>query len=302
VTLQLATRAGQLLGLARLALFDVSRVLDRLLDLADLGADGVEAPLDLVELVAGVHVRGALLLERGLDAAHVGDRLLERIGLATGLLLELVQLFAERARVQREQLGMHLALLILEFLVALGRARLALGVLQLAVDLLAQVAQALEVLLGVADAVLGLAAPLLVLGDAGRLLEVDAQLLGLGLDQARDHALLDDRVAARPETCTQEDVGDVAATATRAVQRVGRDAVAAHLALDGDLGVLRILAAERTVAVVEGQLDRRDADRLARGRTVEDDTVRADDADQVAGDLDRGRVDERLEPGQLDLL
>ena len=61
-----------------------------------------------------------------------------------------------------------------------------------------------------ASAVLGLAAALLVLGDARGLLEEHAQLLGLGLDDARDHALLDDRVGARPEARAEEDVGDVA--------------------------------------------------------------------------------------------
>jgi hypothetical protein len=44
----------------------------------------------------------------------------------------------------------------------------------------------------------------------GRLLQVDAQLLRASLDQARDHALFDDRVAAWPQAGAEEDVGDVA--------------------------------------------------------------------------------------------
>ena len=51
---------------------------------------------------------------------------------------------------------------------------------------------------------LGFAAALLVLGDARGLLEEHAQLLGLRLDDARDHALLDDRVAARAEAGAEE--------------------------------------------------------------------------------------------------
>jgi hypothetical protein len=60
----------------------------------------------------------------------------------------------------------------------LGLAGLALQVLELLVDFLAQVVQALEVLARVAHARLGLLAALLVLGDAGGFLEIDAQVLG----------------------------------------------------------------------------------------------------------------------------
>jgi hypothetical protein len=50
-------------------------------------------------------------------------------------------------------------------------ARLALQAVQLFLELLAEVLEARQVLAGVLDAVLGLAAALLVFGDAGRLLE-----------------------------------------------------------------------------------------------------------------------------------
>jgi hypothetical protein len=53
---------------------------------------------------------------------------------------------------------------------------------------------------------LGLAAPFLVARDAGRLLEEHPQLLGFGLDHARDHALADDRVGARPQAGPEEHV------------------------------------------------------------------------------------------------
>ena len=80
---------------------------------------------------------------------------------------------------------------------------------ELFLDLLAEVFQALEILAGVPNALLGFAAALLVLGYARRFLEERAQLLGLGLDEARDHALLDDRVGARPEAGAEEHVRDV---------------------------------------------------------------------------------------------
>ena len=62
-----------------------------------------------------------------------------------------------------------------------------------------------------ADAVLRLAAALLVPGDAGGLLEEGAQVVGPRLDDARDHALLDDRVAARAQAGAEEQLRDVLA-------------------------------------------------------------------------------------------
>ena len=60
------------------------------------------------------------------------------------------------------------------------------------------VLDARQILARVGEAAFGLLAALLVLRDARGLLEEDAQLLGLGLDDARDHPLLDDRIGARP--------------------------------------------------------------------------------------------------------
>ena len=173
-------------------------------------------------------------------------------------------------------------------------------------------------------------APLLVARDAGGLLEEHAQLLGLGLDDARDHALLDDRVGARPEAGAEEHVGDVAPAHVRAVDVVAGLAVALQHALDRDLGVLRPLPRGAAQRVVEDQLDRGARERLAVARAVEDHVlhriaaqrrgarfaqhpahgvddvrfaaaVRADDADQLAGNVDRGGIDEGLESGKLDL-
>jgi len=70
----------------------------------------------------------------------------------------------------------------------------------------------------VANPVFGLAAAFLVLGDAGRLLEVDPQLLRLGFDQARNHPLLDNRVTARPEPGAKKNIGDVTSATAGAVE------------------------------------------------------------------------------------
>ena len=202
---------------------------------------------------------------------------------------------------------------------------------ELARQFLAYVVQALEVLLGVPDAVLGFAAALLVLRNSGRFFEINAQVFGLRLDQLADHALLDDRVAARTETGAQEDVHDVAAAAFGAVQEIRRLRVARHLATDRDFRVFGVFTADATIGIVERQFDARERGRLARGRAVEDhvgdrftaklpsrtfahhpthrvDDVRfatavgSDDCAAISGETDRCRIYERLEAGQLDLL
>ena len=148
--------------------------------------------------------------------------------------------------------------------------RLRVELLELLAELDADVLDAREILARVGEPPFGLLAPLLVLGDAGGLLEEHAQLLGLRLDDARDHPLLDDRVGARPEPGAEEEIVDVAAAHRDVVDVVRRIPVARQHALDRDLGVLPPLAADAAQAVVEVELDRRAADGLALARAVED--------------------------------
>jgi hypothetical protein len=197
-------------------------------------------------------------------------------------------------------------------------------------DLVTQVVETLEVLPRMANAGLRLAPALLVPGNAGGLFEEHPQLLGPRLDEAGDHALLDDRVATGSEPGAQEQPGDVLAPAARAVEEVGRGAIARHDAPHGNLGVIGILPAHCSIGVVEHELDRGGPHRLASARAVEYDvrhrvaaqmlggtlahhpahgvddvrlaaTVRAYDADEIRGEADGGRVHEGLEAGQLDL-
>src|SRR5204863_3307151 len=118
--------------------------------------------------------------------------------------------------------------------------------------------------------VLGLATALLVLGDAGGLLEEQAQLLGLALDDAADRALADDGVGARPQAGAEEDVLHVAPAHRLVVDVVARRAVARQHALDRDLGKRVPLPAGARVFVAEHQLDAGAAGRLALARAVED--------------------------------
>ena len=108
----------------------------------------------------------------------------------------------------------------LVLLVARRHLGLRFQLFQLSAELEADVGDARQVLARIGEAVLGLAAALLVARDARGLLEEHAQLLGLRLDDARDHALLDDRVGARPESGAEEHVGDVAPAHGRAVDVV----------------------------------------------------------------------------------
>ena len=216
---------------------------------------------------------------------------------------------------------MQLALFFLEALVAARSNGLPLQVTDLLVEFLAQIVQAVKVLARMRDAALGLAAALLVLGNAGGLFEEGAQVIGLGLDQARDHALLDDGVAAAAKPGTEEQLRDVLAPAARAIDEIRRLAVARYLAFQRHFRVAGVGTGDRAVGVVEHQFDRGIADRLAPAGAVEDHvrhviaaqvlggylahypahgvydvrlaaTVGADDPGQVAWQVDRGRVHE----------
>ncbi len=205
---------------------------------------------------------------------------------------------------------------------------LARQVADLLVDLVAQVLQALHVLARVGDAAFGFLAALLVARDARGLLDEGTHVVAARLDDARDHALLDDGVAARAQARAQEQRGDVLAAAARAIDEVGAVAIARDHALQRDLGVAGVGAADLAVAVVEDQLDRGRAHGPAAAGPVEDDVghriaaqvargklahhpahgiddvglaaaVRAHDAGEVGRERDIGGVHEGLEPGEL---
>src|SRR5262249_25799601 len=160
---------------------------------------------------------------------------------------------------------------LFELAVAFGRPRLPLQMLDLPAELFADVVQAIEVLFGVADAGFGFSAPLFVLWDGRRFLEIDGQLFRLSIAHLAVHPLFDDRVAARTEAGAEEDVHDVAAPALRAVQEILRLRITGDLPADRDFTVVGVLAADAAVAVVEGEFDARERGRFARRRAVEDD-------------------------------
>ncbi len=187
----------------------------------------------------------------------------------------------------------------------------------------ANVVHAQQILARIADAQFGFAAAVAVFGNARRFFEEDAQFLRLGLDDARDHALLDDGVSARTQPGAEENIGDVLAPHVLVVDVIAGIAVALQHALDGNLGVARPLPGGLAQAVVENQLDAGARHRLALAGAVENHvlhgfaaqrggpgfaqhpaqrvdyirlaaTVGADDADELPRQGDMRRINEGL--------
>ena len=319
----LAQRAGKLLAAP-------ADRLDGLLGPRNLRARIDHVAIPAVVRVRGLRVSGPRLLELRFDPSLIGQRRIQPAALIRDMPRIAVRFLVAGPPLEREVLGLELALRRLELAVLPGKGGLALEVREPARELLAQVVQPIEVLLRVAHPVLGLAPTLLVPGDPRCFLDDVAQIVGLRLDDPRDRSLFDDRVAARTEPGTVEHVHDVASPAPRTVERVRRLSFAHELAAHRDLVVRGETAAGATVEIVEHELDARTAHRLARPRSVEhhvrhgvaaqtarrylahdpanriDDVglsaaVRAHDADDFAGKLDGGGIDEGLEAREPNL-
>ena len=303
---------------------------DRFLRPPHLGPHLQGRPVPLVVSVRGLPVRRPRPLEPRLDRPlpRAGRLELHLLGADRGAAR--LRLALQTLPAKGQQLGPQAALLRLEDGVALRLRGLALEAGEVLVELLAEIAQPVEVVVRLAHPALGLAPPLAVQGDAGRLLEETAQLLRPGLDETRDRALLDDGVAARAKARAEKEIGDVAPPAPRAVQVVDGLALAVDDPPDRDLLAPGETPAGPAFGVVEEELDRGLADRPARGGAVEDHVheelaaklarralphypaYRVDDVglaaavgpdhpDEIAGEVDRDRIDERLEPGEPDL-
>ena len=310
-------------------LAEFALVCDLLFNAGQGAADFVTCGLGLVQRLGGGFATLAAGFDLALGLALLGDGLLQPGFFLRQAFAQRLQLGIEQPEFQRFPLGVLDPSLSLDRLVLLGLLGLPRKMLQLFADFFAQVVEAVEILAGVADAGLGFLAAFLVFGDAGGFFQIHAQLFGLGLDDLRDHALLDDRVAARAQAGAEEQVGDVAAAAFGAVEVVVALAVAADLALDRDFVERGIFAGDGVVGVVEHQFDRGLRHRLARRAAGKDHvgqrvaaqaagrafahhpadgvddvrlaaSVRPHHAGHVGGQVQGGRVDEGLEAGELD--
>src|SRR6185437_4660639 len=304
-------------------------VLDLLFDAREFGADLVDLGLHRVHRFDVLLVRLAAGFDFGFEMTLRGQLAFQRgFGLAQGLPVR-IQFRAHRAVVQGAQFGFAQRALFLQLLPAFGGARLPVQMIELLLDFLAHVLDAVEVLARGLDAAFGFLAAFLVTRDAGGFFQMDAQLFGPRFDNLRNHALLDDRIAARAEAGAEEQVGDVAAAAAHAVQVVVGLRITADAAFHRDLVEAGVLATQRAVGVVENQLDGRLPDRFASGRAGKDHVgdrfaaqpagrafahhpadrvddvglataVGAADPGEIGGKVQDGRIDEGLESGQLD--
>ena len=145
--------------------------------------------------------------------------------------------------------------------------------LELIAKFLTDVVDTQQVFAGVLQPQLGFTAALAILRYAGGLFEETAQVFRFRLDNARNHALLDDGVTAPAQAGAQKDIGDVAAAHMQVIEEIGRFAVALEHTLDRDLRVRRPGPGCLAETVVEDQLDAGTADRLAIARAIENDVL-----------------------------
>ena len=212
-----------------------------------------------------------------------------------------------------------------ELLALLRLAHLALQGADLALHLAQDVLLAQEVLLGLLDLAERLLAVGLELGDAGRLLEHGAAVLGTRGEHRVNLALGHHRIGAGADARAHEEVLHVLEARGLLVDVVLAGAVAVDAAGDGDLVVV---GAELLLALGEGDGHFRRAERLARVGAVEDHvgelgapqrsrlllaenpadrvgniglsaSVRTDDRDQTGIEVEPRLVRERLEADYL---
>ena len=229
----------------------------------DLGIGRVHLALCVVQCIASGKMRfpgflGARLgfPQRGALRLKVGRRPLDfqrqALALAFGF-----------AFAQQPQQLLALGQLLVQGMVAAGHLGLRFEALDLVTEFFPNVLDAQEVLAGIFETPLRLLAPFLVAGDAGRLFEEHAQVVRLGLDDARNHALANDGVRTRAEAGAEEQIGDVLAADLQVVDEVVRLALPGQHALDRQFGVLRPLAECPAEQVLEDQLDGSTRYRLA---------------------------------------
>ena len=172
--------------------------------------------------------RGLRLLDAAAQPAALLLRLLERGGEGAAALVELREADAGQIQVDLAQLGLQL-------LVAAGARGLGAERMDLAAQLRDDVGEAGEVLVGRLELAQRLAAVGAEAGDAGRLLEDRAAVLGAGGEDGVDLPLGHHGVGRRADARVHEEALDVAEAAGRAVDEVLALAGAEDAAGDGDL-------------------------------------------------------------------
>ena len=235
-----------------------------------LGIGGIHFGLGGMQGVGGSEMGFARLLHARLDLAQ-GSRFgfdavdgfrYQPIQL-DGLGLGIVAFFQPEQALAASQLGLQIAILLRHHGLAFESSDLTL-------EFATNVVDTGDVLARIFEPALGFLAPFLVLGDASRLFEEATQFFWLRLDDARNHALADDRVGTRPQASAEEEIDHVAAAHVQVIDVVAGIALAVENALDRYFGILVPLAGNAALMVVEKQLDARPSHFLATARALED--------------------------------
>ena len=190
---------------------------------------------------------GSLRLRAGLVADHADGEVAALFGFR--------QLGIGADPAQMEQRGLGGAHLRRDVAVADRLPRLLLERVDLAGELVDDVLDAREVLLGGAQPKLGLVAPRVQAGNAGRLFQHTPALLRLRLDDLADAALVHQSRRARAGRSVGEQDVDVAGAHLAAVDAVGRTLFALDPARDVELLVLVELRRRLAVRVVDQHRD-----------------------------------------------
>ena len=214
------------------------------------GTEAGQAPPCLGALAVAVGKPGLDLRPLLGDDGEIG---LNRVALLLRLVRALLgggELLGPSAGLGGQKLSAQFVRFALEAGVDVGGLGLLLQRAQAAASLALDVERAVEVVLGALQPKLRAAPALAVLGEAGGLLDEDAAVARLRVDDLLDAALADDGVHLAAEVHVGEDVDDVGQAAARAVQAILAVARAIEAPADRDLG-----EAERLVIALVGRED-----------------------------------------------
>src|SRR5690606_33994938 len=246
-------------------------MVDALLQACDICAYGVVATLNFIEFVTQFGVLGAIVFDLGVFVHLIGDeRFHPQLKVTDGFLF-LLGLLIQLLILEYLHLCFEQAFFLFIFGIFFRRLCLTLQSRQLTLHLIADVGQTLEVFLSPADSVFGIAATLFIFGDTGGFLNIYTQVFRLGFNQPRNHALLDDGVAAGPQTGAKENIGDVTTAAFCAIEIIEILPVSGDFALDGDFSEAGILAKKGSITVIKHQLNGGLTDGFATTGAIEDD-------------------------------
>ncbi len=265
----------------------VDEVLALLLEQQQAGVETLEDDLHATALLGEVADEQALLLEQALELREValllGEAVAQQVDLGVGFLLALRDAFPgalELSEVVDGEVELGLAQVGHERGVLARSAGLALERAELAVDLGRDVLGALEVGVHAREAAHRAFLAPLVLEHAGGLFDERAAVFGPRVQDLLEPALADDRVGVAAEAGVVKQLLHVHEARRGLVDQVLALAVAIHPAGDGDLGELE---GQRSVAVVENEVDLGDAGWLTARRTGEDDVLHRLAAKRLGG-------------------